>query len=169
MRVLIVKLTSMGDLIQALPALTDAANAIPEIEFDWVVDEAFAELPLLHPNVKNVIKSAHRRWRKSKWHTLKSGELWRFFKELRLNRYDLVIDAQNNLKSACVTRLARGTRCGMDKASVRERGAHLAYQKTFAIPGNREQHAITRIRSLFSAVLGYPLPQTPPEHNIDLF
>ena len=50
MRVLIIKLTSMGDLMHALPALTDAAKQIPEIEFDWVVDENFSEIPLWHPN-----------------------------------------------------------------------------------------------------------------------
>lgn len=168
MRVLIVKLTSMGDVIQLLPALTDAANAIPGIEFDWVVDEAFAEIPLLHPNVKRIIKSAHRRWRKTKWQSLKSGEIAHFVRELRSQQYDLVIDAQNNLKSALVTRLSRGLRCGMDKASVRERGAHLAYQKTVSIPGIKNQHAIARVRSLFAAVLGYPLPNTPPNHTIDL-
>lgn len=168
MRVLIVKLTSMGDVIQLLPALTDAATAIPGIEFDWVVDEAFAEIPLLHPNVKRIIKSAHRRWRKTKWQSLKKGEIGHFVRELRSRRYDVVIDAQSNLKSAVVTRLSRGLRCGMDKASVRERGAHLAYQKTFSIPNVRKVHAITRMRSLFAAVLGYPLPNTPANHNLDL-
>ena len=45
MRVLIIKLTSMGDLMHALPALTDAAKKIPNIKFDWVVDENFSEVP----------------------------------------------------------------------------------------------------------------------------
>ncbi|GIT60961.1 MAG: hypothetical protein Ct9H300mP20_07880 [Gammaproteobacteria bacterium] len=55
MRVLIIKLTSMGDLMHALPALTDAAKQIPNIEFDWVVDENFSEVPLWHPKVKSVL------------------------------------------------------------------------------------------------------------------
>ncbi len=61
-RVLLIKLTSMGDLMHALPALTDAARAIPGIQFDWVVDESFAEVPGWHPAVNQVIRSAHRRW-----------------------------------------------------------------------------------------------------------
>ena len=65
MRVLIIKLSSMGDLMHAFPALTEAASHHPTITFDWVVDESFAEVPLWHPNVGNVITTAHRRWRKN--------------------------------------------------------------------------------------------------------
>jgi len=55
----------MGDLVQALPALTDAQQAIPGIQFDWAVDESFAEIPTWHPVIRNTIKTAHRRWRKN--------------------------------------------------------------------------------------------------------
>ena len=65
MRVLIIKLTSMGDLMHALPALTDAAKQIPNIVFDWVVDENFSEVPLWHPKVKSVITTNHRSWKKN--------------------------------------------------------------------------------------------------------
>ena len=65
MRALIIKLTSMGDLMHALPALTDAAAAIPGIEFDWVGDKNFSAVPLWHPAVKNVITTAHRQWKKA--------------------------------------------------------------------------------------------------------
>jgi heptosyltransferase-1 len=75
MRVLIIKLSSMGDLMHAMPALTDAANQFPDIEFDWVVDQAFSEVPLWHPNVKRVIKTAHRQWRKAPLKALNSGAL----------------------------------------------------------------------------------------------
>lgn len=167
MRVLIVKLTSMGDLIHALPALTDAKRAIPDIEFDWVVDESFVEVPLFHPSVKRTIKTAHRRWSRAKWQAINSGELRQFWRELRQEKYDIVLDAQNNLKSAIVTRLCRGLRCGMDKGSGREYGAHLAYQKTFTMPPLKESHAILRQRQLFAAALGYPLPQTEPDFGVD--
>ena len=120
MRVLIIKLTSMGDLMHALPALTDAANAIPGIEFDWVVDEAFAEVPQWHPAVKNVITTSHRRWKKSTWQTLTGGELRTFYQELNAGDYDVVVDMQNNLKSALVSLLRRGPVAGLDKDSCRE-------------------------------------------------
>lgn len=167
MRVLIVKLSSMGDLIHALPALTDALEANPNIEFDWVVDEAFAEIPQLHPAVRRIIKSAHRRWGKAKWQAIRSGELWRFLRDLRKERYDIVLDAQNNMKSAIITRCTRGLRYGMDKNSVREFGVHLAYQKHIALPTFKEEHAVTRQRLLFAQALGYPMPTTPANFMID--
>ena len=130
MRVLIVKLSSMGDLVQALPAVTDAARAIPNIQFDWAVDESFSEIPKWHPAVNKIYKTAHRRWRKNLWSVIRSGELKRFYQSLNETEYDLVIDAQTNIKSAVVTALSNGLKCGPDKNSVREYGAHWAYKKT---------------------------------------
>lgn len=166
MKVLLVKLTSMGDLIHALPAITDAVRAIPGIQFDWVADEAFADIPLLHPAVNRVIKTAHRRWSKAKWRTVKSGELKQLWRELRTQRYDIILDSQNNLKSAVIMRLARGLRCGVDQKSGREWGAHLACQKTVKVLF--EQHATDRQREIFAKVLGYEKPQTTPDFGIDL-
>ncbi|MDP1519693.1 lipopolysaccharide heptosyltransferase I [Porticoccus litoralis] len=161
MQVLIVKLSSMGDLVQALPALTDAQRAIPGIQFDWAVDEAFAEIPTWHPTVRNTIKTAHRRWRKNLFNFFFGGELTRFTRELRQVEYDIVIDAQSNLKSSLVTWLTRGLKCGPDRSSVREFGAQFAYNQTYAIAKN--QLAIDRWRQLFSQVLGYELPDTKPD------
>ena len=58
MRVLIVKPSSMGDVLHTLPALTDAAQAIPGIRFDWVVEEGFAQIPSWHKSVERVIPVA---------------------------------------------------------------------------------------------------------------
>jgi heptosyltransferase-1 len=164
MNVLIVKLTSMGDLIHALPAVTDAVQAIPDIHFDWVVDEAFAEIPKLHSAIENVITTAHRRWQREKWKTFKNKELSKLWNNVRKKKYDIVIDAQNNLKSALVTSITRGTRCGMDKNSAREKFAHFVCDKTFAIP--IEQHAIVRQRQLFANALNYAMPNTFPDFGI---
>ena len=82
MKVLVVNLTSRGDLLHALPAISDAVKAIPGIQFDWVVDEAFAEIPMLHVAVNAVVTTAHRRWRRDVWRSIKSGELvalWKRF------------------------------------------------------------------------------------------
>lgn len=166
MRVLIVKLTSMGDLVQALPALTDARRAVPDIEFDWAVDEAFAEIPGWHPAVDRTLLTAHRRWRT--WRSMRSrkGEKRNFLAALRQTRYDAVIDAQTNLKSAVVTGLARGQKHGPDARSVREWGAHLVYNRRYAIDKN--QLAIARWRQLFSQVLAYPLPENEPDFGLSL-
>jgi heptosyltransferase-1 len=163
-RVLIVKLSSMGDLVQALPALSDAALALPDLRFDWVVDEAFAEIPAWHPAVDRVITTAHRRWRKTPVAAWRSGELAEFLRQLRATEYDLVIDAQTNIKSAIVTRLARGLRCGPDRASVREWGAHWAYQKKVAV--DQQQLAIIRWRQMFAQLLDYPMPGVPNDFGL---
>ena len=80
MRVLVIKTSSLGDVIHTLPALTDAANAIPGIRFDWVVEENFAEIPAWHPAVDTVIPVALRRWRRSPLTAWRSGE-WRAMKQ----------------------------------------------------------------------------------------
>ena len=164
MNVLIVKLTSMGDLVQALPAVTDAARARPDIAFDWVVDEAFAEVPAWHPAIRRVITTAHRRWRRDFFRILKAGELTAFWRRLRQQRYDAVIDAQTNLKSAAVTALTRGPKHGPDRATVREYPAHWAYRHHYRIALG--QLAIERWRQLFSMVLDYPLPESAPDFGI---
>ena len=164
-RVLLIKLTSMGDLIHTLPALTDAAQAFPGIEFDWVVDEAFAEIPTWHPNVHRVIKSAHRRWKKNIRLYWRNGELRQFYQALNNDDYDVILDTQNNLKSAVITWLRRGHSHGLDKSSVREKPAHWAYRYQHCV--DNTQHAITRQRQIFAKVLKYPLPQTAPNCGID--
>jgi hypothetical protein len=83
LRVLLIKTSSLGDVIHTLPALTDAARAVPGIEFDWVVEEGFAEIPSWHPAVNAIIPVAIRRWRKSIWQTWRSGEWKRFKQRLR--------------------------------------------------------------------------------------
>ncbi|WP_290697509.1 lipopolysaccharide heptosyltransferase RfaC [Amphritea sp.] len=156
MKVLIVKTSSMGDVIHTLPALTDAAKAIPGISFDWVVEEGFAEIPGWHFAVDRVIPVAIRRWRKNLWETFKSGEWKRYRTALAESDYDLVIDAQGLLKSALlVTRYSRGVSCGYDKSSAREPLAARFYQRTFQV--DKQQHAVERTRQLFAQALGYQL------------
>src|ERR1043165_9917793 len=110
MRVLIIKMSSMGDIIHTLPAVTDAAKVIPNIQFDWVVEEAFAEVPQWHEQVKQIIPIALRRWRKNICQTIQSGELKQFYTRLRVQEYDFVLDAQGSIKSAITTYLSRGCR-----------------------------------------------------------
>ncbi|MEG5265451.1 lipopolysaccharide heptosyltransferase I [Pseudomonas sp. JDS28PS106] len=156
MRVLLIKTSSLGDVIHALPALTDAARALPGIRFDWVVEEGFAEIPTWHPAVDKVIPVAIRRWRKNLWQTFKSGEWKGFKRSLRQSRYDLVIDAQGLFKSAWLTRYVDAPVAGLDRQSAREPLASRFYDRPLAVP--RDQHAVERLRQLFAQALGYPLP-----------
>lgn len=166
MKVLLVKLSSMGDLIHALPAITDAQSAIPGIEFDWVIDEHFSEVATWHQSVNHVIKSAHRRWRSQIIKSLFGGDIVRFCRALRKRDYDVVLDAQCNFKSAIITRLARGRRAGLDKASAAESIAALAYQDHYNV--KKGAHAVDRLRLLFSKALGYTLPTSAPDFAISL-
>ncbi|TIV05375.1 MAG: lipopolysaccharide heptosyltransferase I, partial [Mesorhizobium sp.] len=98
MKVLIVKTSSMGDVIHTFPAVEDATRNRPDITFDWCVEEPFAGIVALHPAIKTIHKVAIRRWRKR----LFDGGTWREMAGLRrafrASRYDLVIDAQGLLK-----------------------------------------------------------------------
>jgi heptosyltransferase-1 len=164
MRVLLIKTSSMGDLIHTLPALTDASRAIPGITFDWVVEESFAAIPGWHAAVGKMIPVALRRWRKG----IFSRATFKAFRELRRelheHDYDLILDAQGLVKSAYLGFLAKGVRAGLDFKSAREGMASFAYQRKFTV--NFHQHAIVRMRSLFSLALGYPLPDTAPDYGL---
>nr|WP_225780076.1 lipopolysaccharide heptosyltransferase I [Pseudomonas sp. Marseille-Q3773] len=166
MRVLIIKTSSLGDVIHTLPALTDAAHAIPGIRFDWVVEEGFAEIPSWHPAVDRVIPVAIRRWRKNLWQTFKSGE-WKAFKQrMRERQYDLVIDAQGLVKSAWLTRYVKAPVAGLDRYSAREGWASRFYDRRLSVAVG--QHAVERVRQLFAMALAYDLPEGIGNYGLDL-
>ena len=165
MRVLLVKMSSLGDVVHALPGVTDAAAALGDgsVSFDWVVEEAYAAVPARHPAVSRVIPIAWRRWRRNPAQSRR--EMRSFLAELRRQRYDLIVDAQGLMKSAAVTALARGRRrAGLSRSAAREGGASFFYGRQVAVPGDR--HAIARIRILFAEALGYPLPETPLDYGL---
>lgn len=159
MRVLIVKVSSLGDIIHTLPAVTDAKKANRRLHFDWVVEENFVEVPSWHPAVERVIPVALRRWRKNIIRTLRNGEFSDFRKDLRREHYDLVIDAQGLIKSGIISRLSKGLNVGLSNSTIKEPLATLFYNKMFSVP--RDEHAVQRVRELFSRALNYPL--TPSE------
>lgn len=164
MRVLIVKTSSMGDVIHALPALTDLNQQYPDIKLDWVVEEGFSTIPKLHYTSPNVLPIAWRKWRKRFFHYLKNGEIANFFHQLRSQKYDYIIDAQGLIKSVILTKLAKGPSYGYDFNSAREHISSFFYQHKYAI--SWQDHAIDRMRKLFAQSLGYALPQAMPDYGI---
>lgn len=169
MRILLVKTSSLGDVIHNLPVATDLAREFPEAQIDWVVEENFAAIPALHPAVQRVIPIAIRRWRKQlgQWATWR--EIGAARRALRAEEYDLIIDTQGLIKSALVTRLARGWRCGYSAESAREPQAARSYDETFMIP--RQLHAIRRNRWLAAAAAAASPPDdehgNSPDDRID--
>jgi len=162
---LIIKMSSMGDIIHTLPALTDAKKALGDIQFDWVVEPGFAEIPKWHTAVNQVICAPFRQWRKTPFETIKSGGGREFIHQLRSSSYDIVIDAQGLVKSALVCLMSKGPKCGLDKESARESIASYAYQHKFFVAKN--QHAVERVRQLFAKALSYVLPLTSPDYGIN--
>jgi len=164
MHVLIVKTSSLGDIIHTLPALTDAAIACPNIQFDWIVEEAFQAIPTWHSRVNTVLPIALRRWRRNWLSHVREFKLC--LTTLRQRSYDRIIDAQGLLKSALWTRLALGPRAGFSWNTAREPLASLCYQRRFAI--SKSQHAIQRNRALFAQSLGYALPDSFTDYGIQV-
>jgi heptosyltransferase I len=163
-RVLLIKLTSLGDLIHALPALSDAGAARPGIEFDWLIDENFQEIASWHPAVRRIITTNHREWRGALAKAETHGSISKTIAEMRATDYDLVIDGQGNFKTALLSLFAKGPRAGFDGHSVREWVAHLAYQRRIA--ASKTAHAIERLRRLFASALDYAMPSSAPDFRI---
>jgi heptosyltransferase-1 len=163
MRVLIVRLSSMGDLVQTLPALTDASKAIPGIKFDWAVDDAFVQVPSWHRNVENVFSTSFRSWGKNLPRA--TPEIGSFLAKLQSHTYDTIVDVQGEWKSGAVARLAKGSRKGYDAQSVHEWGAHLLYQQRFRVA--KGQHSIQRMRRLLSQALDYTFDEEEVDYGID--
>lgn len=165
MHVLIVKTSSMGDVLHTLPALTDAMQCIPGIRFDWVVEENFAQIPGWHSAVDRVIPVAIRRWRKNWFGNETRQQRSDFKRELQRTAYDAVIDAQGLMKSAAlITRSARGPKHGMDCKTAREPFASWFYNHRYSI--DKQQHAVERIRELFAYSLGYEKPGDQGDYAI---
>jgi heptosyltransferase-1 len=162
MKILIIKTSSLGDVVHMLPALTDAVAALPGLRADWVVEEGFAAIPRLHPAVDRVIPVAIRRWRRALGRAATWREMAAFRRALQAESYDLVLDSQCLLKSALLAVQARGPRAGLDAASAREPLASHFYGQRYAAA--RDLHAISRNRVLTAQALGYALKVDAPVH-----
>jgi hypothetical protein len=151
--VLVVRPSSLGDIVHALALVSDVRQHRPDTAIDWVAEEAFAALVALDPGIRRIVPVALRRWRnhlfsKTAWH-----EMSVFRDDLRRDRYTAVLDLQEQVKGALISRLARGVRHGPDRASIREPIATLAHDVHHAIDPN--QHLIDRCRELAARALGY--------------
>ena len=154
----------MGDVVHALPAVTDLCHARPGIQIDWLVEAPFSAIPGLHPGVQKVLPLAWRKWRKRLWSAESRAAITALRLELRRERYDLVLDLQGLLKSALWALQARGPVAGYDRASIREPLAALFYRQRAAVP--RSLQAVDRNRRLMSAHMGYAMPDTAPDFGI---
>ncbi len=165
MRIALIKSSSMGDVIHALPVVSDLVAARPGIEIDWVVEEAFADLPRLHPAVAQIHPVAVRRWRRTPLAASVRAEVGAVADRLRARRYDLALDLQGLIKSAWLARLCGAPVAGFAWGSAREPLATLAYARRHPVP--HDLHAIERLRRLAGLALGYA-PQGLPVFGLSV-
>jgi len=163
-RILIVKTSSMGDVVHALPAVSDIRRQRPGLAIDWLVEAPFAAIPRLHPAVSRGLPIAWRKWRKSLHKAQTRAALVAAHAEIRRERYDMVIDLQGLLKSVMWGLQARGPLVGYDRHSIREPLAALCYVQTAQV--SRDLHAVERCRRLVALLLGYPAPTSAPDFGI---
>src|SRR5688500_11448327 len=163
-RILLIKTSSMGDVIHNLPIVADIHHRIFNAKIDWVVEESFLDIPMLHPQVSFPIPFALRRWRKSLGNRQTYREIKDFRKMLQIEKYDVVLDTQGLLKSALVTFMARGHTYGYAWESAREPVASFFYDHKYSI--ETHLHAVERNRQLAAHALGYTLDELPLDYGI---
>ena len=166
MKILIVKLSSLGDVVHAMPALQDLRRALPQAQIDWVVEEAFAPLVARCDGVHRVIPCAMRRWRKSPLSAATRQQWDAFRQQLQAQAYDAVLDLQGLGKSALVAWLARlsagGRRYAMaNRTDGSSYEAATRWVADVAIPLAPHVHAVPRARLLCAQALGYSVEGAP--------
>jgi heptosyltransferase-1 len=164
MRLLIVKTSSMGDVVHAQPVVHDVRTAVQGVEIDWLVEAPFAAIPQLNPGVRRVVPMRWRAWRRQLWQAGTWRAMSALREQLRAAQYDLVLDLQGLVKSALWARMAGAPVAGYERDSAREPLAALAY--TFRGRVTRELQAVERCRRLAAQTIGYSLPPTPPRFGL---
>lgn len=159
MNVLIVRTSSMGDLIHTWPAITELKTHYPNLKISWLAEENFADIPRLHPAVDDVIPLAWRRWRKQLLSPVIWAEMKAVRQKLRATQWDLVVDCQGLLKSAVPAKFSGAPLTGYDRRSIREPLACLLYDKTHRVDWSLS--AVERCRLLLAKVFGYQTEGSP--------
>src|SRR3546814_15948196 len=127
-RILIVRTSSLGDLVHMLPAISDIALHVPGACIDWIVEESFAEIPTWHPAVNEAIPVAHRRWRKHWWSAETRAARAAPRRNLDARQYDVGLDMQALMTSVWLLRQQHGVRHAVDRKSARATLASFFYQ-----------------------------------------
>ncbi len=167
LKVLIVKLSSLGDVVHAMPAVMDIQAAYPNAQIDWVVERGFAPLAARCTAVHRVIPCDLRRWRKDFFKANTRAQTraeWQVFKaDLQQEAYDVILDLQGLTKSALVAWLARKAKGGK-RYALANRTDGSGYERPtrwvadVALPITPHIHAVERGRVLCAKALGYDVP-----------
>ena len=161
---LVVRPSSLGDVVHALALVSDVEEHCPGLAIDWVAEEAYAPLLRLDPRIRRIVPLALRRWRHELLAPATRRAFATFRADLRRETYVAILDLQEQLKGAVVARMARGVRHGFDRASIREPAAALLDDVHHPVP--RDLHFLDRCRALAGAALGYQV-QGPPRWRFE--
>ena len=170
MKILLVRVSSLGDVLHNLPMVADILRHHPQATIDWVVEEGYVSLVRLHPKVRKIIPFALRRWRKGLRNRSVRAEIKAFFATLREEEYDLVFDTQGLLKTGIIMGAARVKRGGrkVGLANGSEGSGYEGISRLFhteSIPLDPRTHAVARGRLVAGAALGYAV-DTPPDFGL---
>ena len=170
MKILLVRVSSLGDVLHNLPMVADILRHHPNATIDWVVEEGYVSLVRLNPHVRKIIPFALRRWRKGLGNAANRAEIKAFFRTLREEEYDVVFDTQGLLKTGIVMGAARirpgGRKVGLANGS--EGSGYEGISRFFhteSIPLDPRTHAVARGRLVAGAALGYAV-DTPPDFGL---
>ena len=163
MRVLVIKMSSMGDVVHAQPLVADLHANVPGVTIDWVCEKPFVPIPAMNPGVSRVIPIALRAWRKNLGDPSVRAAISDFRSRLRQTRYDWVIDCQGLIKSAVVALASRHDHlAGPSWTSAREPIASLFYGRRALVPWTMP--VVGRNRAIAAGALGYALAPDSRAH-----
>jgi len=169
-KILLVRVSSLGDVLHNLPLVADILRHHPGAQVDWVVEEGYVSLVRLNPMVNKVIPFALRRWKKGLGQAAVRAELRGFFRDLRAEQYDYVFDTQGLIKTGIIMAAARvrpgGQKIGL--ANGTEDSGYEGISRVFhtrSIAVAPRTHAVARGRQVVAAALGYGL-DTPPDFGL---
>ena len=172
MKILIIRVSSLGDVLHNMPIVDDLLTRFPDAQIDWVVEEAYTYLVRLRPGIRRIIPFALRRWRKSLTSAATRAEIKAFCRELRADAYDLVLDTQGLMKTGLIMGLARtapgGRKVGL--ANGTEGSGYEGMSRLFhdvSVPVPVRTHAVLRGRLVAAAASGYSVT-TPPRFGLDV-
>jgi len=151
--VLLVRPSSLGDIVYAMAIVSDLAMHAPQRPVDWVAEEAFVPLVRLDPRVRHVVPLGLRRWRGAPLAVPTWRDANAFRRALRGERYTAIVDLQEQVKGALISWIARGTRHGFDRNSIREPVATWLHDVHHQV--ERQQHFVDKCRALAAAAMGY--------------
>ncbi len=168
LNIIIVKTSAIGDVTHSLPALKALRDQFPKAAISWLVEEEAADILAGHPDIDRLLISSRKRWLRQ----LKAGnilptirEIWRFIRELRAIKYDLLLDFQGLLKSSIFIALCRARRkAGFGRGMEHSEGSYLFLNERIA-PVSMDIHAVERELYLLNAI-GIKIAQTACELSI---